>query len=442
MTYPISVADVDKSLLRILNDELVFYPKPNKYIKKQRTPTPLKAYNRTRTQYFLPLRWSLDNLADVVFPPRPYRNFYPTAFPLNDRQQVESNKILATVHKNRTALLASRTGGGKTFLFLNAACNLSKRTIILVWIQDHIDQIVNSIKEFTTAVPGVVTSKGLDNPDADIVVCLYTRWNKLSAAERTSFALLVVDELHLFYNASGLSAIQAFTPEEAIGCTATFENDNSGLHVVMYPIFGDTIVSSAFDVAFDVDVIQTGFKGERCANEHLDFGIDFSKLAKSLMYNPERNELIVKLACHYISEGEKVLIITEEIEHTLQLYEALGKALPDPHTVDYLAGKKKTYKDSSILVGISKRCAVGFDEKMKCPDWGGVRINRVMIVCSVASSHKLVQMCGRSFRSTNPKISHFVDDDSTIERQFSKMLKDVYEPLGGNITYVTVEDSK
>ena len=430
MAVQIPTSDLNKEWDNYIMQELTFYPKENTNLKYNQDVKSIACFKATPEFTSLPMHWASKELEIETTYKHDKIDIEPRVVARDKKQQKEYDELVDMLMEEKTATLTVRTGGGKTFLFLNCACALGLRTVVLVWIQDHIEQIVNSIQEFTTATIGVVSTKGLDNIDADIVVCLYTRWNKLSLKQRKSFGFLVVDELHLFYNNKGMEAILAYYPKFGLGCTATFENKNTDMHKLALPIFGKNYISSAFDIPFDVIKILTGIKGTREKNKYLKPGIDYSVLTKSLMYNPERNILVVNLVEIRLSQGCKILIITDEKEHTKLLWELLcAKGI----SCDYLAGKKKTYIDSDVLVGISKLCAVGFDEKAKCPGWKGVRINKVILPIGVNSQHRLVQILGRSLRSDNPSIDHLVDDDTTIERQFQNMANEVYIPLKGKM---------
>ena len=430
MSIQIPLDDCDETWNNLFEKKLTFYTKPQENLKYPGDPIALTCYRTDESYIYLPMGWTRKNIEISNTRIYPKTTFQPTVVARDLGQQAETNDVIDTLLEKNTVTLTVRTGGGKTFIFLNAACALQGKTLILVWISDHIDQIVNSIKEFTTASIGIVTTTGLDNPAADIVVCLYSRWHRMSLEFRREFMFLVVDELHLFYNKSGITAILAFQPKYAIGCTATFENAGSGMHQLAYPIFGKNYVSRAFDVPFHVTKILTGIVGTLEKNKYLKRGIDYNILTKSLINSPERNNCIVELVKIRLSEGSKILIITEQIYHA----ELLWKLLCDQNiSCDYLAGTKKTYVDSDVIVGISKLVSCGFDEKSKCPTWKGTRINKVIIVKGVNTAHNLIQMLGRALRSTNPTIDHLVDKNSTSERQFINMAQEVYLPLNGTI---------
>jgi hypothetical protein len=443
-----------------IEQELTFYPKVNTNLKHVPDPVPLTCYRTDEGYLRLPLRWALDNVdgldgdalagggyadnalagggyADNALAGGGYADnrcqsieCCPRLLGRTMAQQEECDEVIDTLLAEKTATLTIRTGGGKTFIFLTAACALRKRTLVLIWIDGHTEQIINSIIEFTTATYGSVTLKGLDNPDADIVVCLYTRWKKLTLEQRQSFGFLVVDELHLFYNRSGIDAILAFQPDIALGCTATPENKRSGMHVIAYPIFGKNYVSRAFDIPFNVTKVMTGITGTREKSQYLKRGVDYTVLAKSFMYNPVRNGLLADWVVYRLNQGDKILVVTEEKQQTIDFYELLRSK---DVNCDYVAGKKKKYVDSSVLVGIVDLVGVGFDEKTACPTWNGVRINRILLLMGINAAHLLLQIFGRSLRSDNPAIDHIVDDDSTSVKQFNNMLEEVYIPLGGTV---------
>jgi len=227
----------------------------------------------------------------------------------------------------------------------------------------------------------------------------------------------------MFYNRTGFDAILAFQPEIALGCTATPVDSGKGMDVAAYTIFGHNFVSSAFDVEINISKILTHIKGTREKAKHMKRGTDFTVLMQSLMYNDRRNQLILKLIKIRLSEGHKLLVITKEVKHTLILWEMLKAEGID---CDYLAGKKKNYNDCDVLIGIYQRCGIGFDEKAKCKNWGGVRINKVILTFGLRNPSLATQILGRSMRAKNPSMDHLVDDDPTIESQYQTIYDQVY----------------
>jgi len=105
---------------------------------------------------------------------------------------------------------------------------------------------------------------------------------------------------------------------------------------------------------------------------------------------------------------------------------------------EVLAGKKSDYYDSRILIGTMGKCNCGFDEATACLDWGGIRLNMILLVGSTKSIPTLDQTIGRVFRSDNPIIIDFVDKDRISMNQWRQRLKLYEDPdREGEVIYLS-----
>lgn len=154
--------------------------------------------------------------------------------------------------------------------------------------------------------------------------------------------------------------------------------------------------------------------------------------SKSLVSNPERNELISSWIITNI--GNKALMLADRKELVVEVSKRLHS---NGIKYDYLCGTKKTYSDSPILLGTYAKIGVGFDEKNACPDFSGTRINVVYIVFSTKQMWLLEQTAGRGFRSDMPTIVDFVDDNPICQNHFKQRSK-WYTSRGGIIEEFTV----
>ena len=188
---------------------------------------------------------------------------------------------------------------------------------------------------------------------------------------------------------------------------------------------------SLFDVEFDVTKIETGVEGLRVDSKYVP-GCNWMVLKQDLLYNPIRNLMIAEVVDERLEQGWKPMIMCTEVDHLLLLEELLFSRGVN---VSVLYGDMTNYNDADVLIGSAKKCGRGFDEKMFCKNWGGKHIDCIMIVDYVANSATLTQWIGRGFRvprGERARVDHFVDNDSSVEKQWTKCL-DVYTWMGAPI---------
>jgi len=132
--------------------------------------------------------------------------------------------------------------------------------------------------------------------------------------------------------------------------------------------------------------------------------------------DPDRNNLILNMVKQY-HQHHKILILSDRVEHVIFLYESIKNM---KISCDYMAGKKKTYNDSNVLVGGIKKIGTGFDESNACADFNGVRLDLLLLVTSIKKKSRLEQVAGRCFRSDFPQIIYFIDDNPISSKHFNK----------------------
>ncbi|GAG77337.1 unnamed protein product, partial [marine sediment metagenome] len=164
---------------------------------------------------------------------------------------------------------------------------------------------------------------------------------------------------------------------------------------------------------------------------------DWSKLTSMLCQDQQRNDQIVRLVSR--NSTSKILILTWRHEnHVIPLVQMLKD---NGENVDYMAGTKKKYSDSRILIGTISKIGTGFDEKAACDDFNGIRINLLILVGSIKNVELLEQVAGRCFRADFPSIIHFVDDMKIIQNHW-KEAKKWYESRNGTINEFESEEYK
>lgn len=421
-------------------EELTFqYKEKNimKYKSKYKPkPKIVTSYREGEKYINIPMYWAWTNLKlHNTYGLEP-AGFKQVGSPWNNKQKEELEQVVKKLRKKRTVALTLRTGAGKTAVALFSCCHINLLTVVFVHNSDHCDQWAASVEKYTTAKYEIIkTNTNGVRKDTQIIICLYTRWEKIPKCVRQRVGLLIVDECDEYNNTSGVNAIASVNPMYTLGCTATFARPGTGLETIMHSFLGYSFVTRSFDVDFKVVKVLTGIEGTLVPSKHTK-GNDWHTLKKSLLYDMHRNSMIVQLVLIQLEENRKIMIVCTEVDHAKILYKLLSKRNVD---CDYLYGsKKKSYKDSSVLIGTAKRCGRGFDEESFCSDWNGVRIDCVMLVDFVKNDVDRTQWIGRAFRAKDPVVFQLVDNNNTMANQW-KAAERMYLWMGASIEECELE---
>lgn len=331
------------------------------------------------------------------------------------------NEAITQMMSKRSALIKSRPGSGKTAMAIASSILVGKRTVVLIQNTTLLEQWENEYAKFSNAVTWVVgksTGKGRYPPDnVDVIICHIKRWKNVDESLRRTVGFMIIDECPLLCNQTGIDAILSFQPMCVLALSATPSRSRDGMFPVMEHVVGTDIIDRAALMPIDVVKIETPYVADTTAGK-----VVWTQLIQSIMYNDERNKLLVNTALQFCKAGYKIMMLTTETGHVEVLSELL-KGTDVTHDTFY--GKKKNYNNSQILIANTQKASTGFDEGGgKCIGFDGTRINCVIMCSSIASAENIIQAAGRGFRPSEKKpcIVHVVDRCKTLETHFSTAL--------------------
>ena len=207
--------------------------------------------------------------------------------------------------------------------------------------------------------------------------------------------------------------------------SATLNKRRDGMQSMIHAMVGKHGVFKASTKPFVVYKLLTGISVELEQNSQGD--TNWSKLVTDLAFHPLRNEFIINLVER--NPNFKIMILTLSKPHAFQLKDTLAKR---GISVDVLAGTKKMYHDSQVLIGTLSKIGTGFDEATFCRDFKG-RKSDMMILCgSTKDEGGLEQFTGRVFRAEFPTIIDLVDDNHICKNHW-RIRKNWYYERGGKI---------
>lgn len=390
-----------------------FNPK-QKFSKSKPTP-PIIAYQiyQDKDIIILPYAYAIKMLGNnphLKFTyPRPQFNFTGQ---LREYQINLVDGVVQDFLKHQTASLYVYAGAGKTVMTSNLICKVKLVTIIIVDNVNLMKQWRETFTKFTDIKSWIVGDESLPR-ELGVIICMIDRMRQIPKYIMDMIGFLVIDEADKFYTQKRLNDLMNIHPKYILACTATLKHKDQG-HKVGYTLWGTHNVRLKSSKPFDVYKYYTGLDSRQDQKEWL-------KMLKTLCSMPERNMLIFDIVRRNMQH--KILILTRLVDHVNFLHDWFKSA---NFSVDMMAGTKKNYNDSNILIGTTDKIGRGFDETTFCDDFSGIKIDMLILVASIANEVLLEQVAGRVFRSDFPIIVHFVDEDTKISGDHWRMAEKWY----------------
>lgn len=419
---------IQKLLIIKPKEKFIPQKKGNRFQKPKTSKSPICLFNadletRTITLPFSFARTLLNLPAPNHHPQYPYQ-FTESLY---ESQIQVVNDAIVHLTKYQTTTLNLYTSFGKTVIGSYLGAALGKITLVFYSQTILEPQWYSTFKDFTNAVIWVVGASKYPVPDkpANVILCMDTRIHYLPDELLSQVGTVIYDEIDTFCTPVRVKCFLKVKPSYIIAATATLERED-GLHSAIQAVCGTHKIKKISTKPFIVYKYNTGIK----IDIKLDrFGTpDWSKFTLDQAQSERRNDLIEQLI--YCNMNMKILVLTWRAkEHAIPLtYRLKSKK----YHVDYMAGTKKTYQDSHVLVGTISKLGRGFDEKAACDCFNGNRINLLILVGSTQSIPLLEQLAGRVFRSDFPQIIHMVDDVS-ISKNHWKKARPWYKSRNGTI---------
>lgn len=378
-------------------------------------PVSFYIYDQRTDMISLPYKYAINLLGrnDNLFIHHPSVNIKFTR-QLFETQTPMYQQAILDLNMQLTANLNIYTGAGKTILATALVSYLSKLTLVLVTNTILLEQWLSSFRRFTTAICYIVDGLFLGDPHTNVIICMTSRIHYIPTEWLSLIGTLIIDESHTFCSVSRVPAILSVCPKYIITASATPERDNN-MHVMMEALSGTHRIIKISEKPFIVTQYNTGYNETIPIKNDIP---DWNALVNMLCEDEYRNSLILDLVkLHH--KTQKILILTVRQEHVLYLYQKINDM---GVKCDYMTGNKKSYSDSNVLVGTTKKIGTGFDEESACEDFGGIRISRLILAVSIKSLKLLEQVAGRVFRSDFPEIDYLVDDNKISGNHFKKSI--------------------
>jgi hypothetical protein len=357
------------------------------------------------------------------------------------QQQAWKDEILPMLKGRRSGLLGAYCGWGKTAM----ASFISSRTQLVTLILYHISPLGRSWPEtfgqFTNAVVCHVGKEAF-NPAAHVYISTVgMALSENFPLDPSRVGLLVVDEAHCFMSPKRVFAYLKFEPKYLINLTATPERaDGMGKMLGLFhgrlvmdphgaPLPGQTPceVIRISTRSFTVYKQKTGLKPKIVTNQR---GLDWTEVKKSMLTRPA----LVSLICDWalLNPHKKVLIQTVQIDQMEAIVAELK--LRGEQSVEPFFGNMSTYNECRVLVAIDKKVGLGYDDATTCANYGGKRLDMLIMGWSIKDPSSVEQLVGR-MRGENGCVVDLCHDFSSFTKHW-KNRATWYASRGGKVAEV------
>lgn len=344
---------------------------------------------------------------------------------LRENQVSVIDELMPMLAKHGTASLNLPPGMGKTVLGTYVSAALKLLTMVLLNRDPLVTQWITSISKNSNARIWVVDADHEPPPEFDIIICMYKRWQYIPEEIRDRVGLLIVDEAHMFCTTDCISALLCTEPKYILLETATPFRQNK-METMLHAMAGTHAVVRELELpnGYRVFTYPTYIVPERVMGSN---GPNWTKMVQSTIYQPARNQAVYN---HILANPNKTyMMLTLEKNHAYLMEKELTELQVE---CEAICGSKKVFHDKRVTIGTVAKTGTGFDQANACIDYRGRPFDVVIILCSFAFMGSIIQNVGRGFRTQNPVIIYFLDNDTIYERHYKEACK-YFDKTGGHI---------
>lgn len=272
-------------------------------------------------------------------------------------------------------ILSLHTGGGKTVCALYIASQLRLPTLVIVHNSFLRDQWVERVRMFLpNARIGRIQGDSCDIEGKDVVIAMLQTLSmkEIPIATFKPLGLVIVDECHHIASEVFVQALPKVTSKYMLGLSATPQRKD-GLMFVAHWFLGPLLYTSdtgdKSDTEVSVEVYE--YKNEDPVFNEVIYnsqGVMFTSLMiNKLAECEDRTKWLVEILKDVLEESphRQVLVLTDRVQHTKDIYAGLPDALRDSSAIlsqSVSAAKRaEACEKCTILIATYAMCKEGFD---------------------------------------------------------------------------------
>ena len=334
----------------------------------------------------------------------------------HEQVDVKQEAISIMNNKKGSVILSMYCGFGKTITSINIACVIGLKTLIIVNKLILMTQWEDSIKRFCPEATIQKIKPKCVKKDCDFYIINAINAEKIGRDFFNDIGCVIVDEAHLIMAETISKCLRVVSPRYLIGLTATPYRPD-GLNALLDFYFGENKIIKELWREHLVYKVTTGFKPtiELTSSGRVNWGAVLDSQSKDY----ERNELILRIICHF--NERNFLVLVKRVEQGELIERRLRELGQD---VTSLLGSNQTFKtESRILVGTCSKVGTGFDHP---------KLDTLLMAADV--EEYFIQYLGRCMRVRDniPMVFDLVDDFSILTKHYAARKK-IYKKHGGVI---------
>lgn len=345
-----------------------------------------------------------------------------------------------------SGVIVAPSGSGKTIIGLDLIAKKSQPALIIVHRKQLLDQWVERIQSFLGIpkshigrISGIKKSFG-----KQITVAMIQSLIKMENVNEIAnqFGIVIVDECHHIPAKTFRELICKFNPFYLYGLTATPKRKYNDEKLIYYYI-GD-IIATVDQNNKHTDIISNNsfnvYIRKTKVSVPFDYQTDeFESASNILIYDTSRNTLICNDIQKEITNGNKILVLTERKEHVATLFLYLKQKAEIITLTGEDSQSKRVVKIDQIqmghfqvLIATGQLFGEGVDFNV---------FNCLFLVYPFSFEGKLVQYIGRIRRSNQKQIIYDYHDIEIpfFDKQFKQRLRQYKKLLGVNIHQIPFE---
>jgi len=336
-------------------------------------------------------------------------------------------------------ILAASPGKGKTVMAIHAACQMQRRTLIVVPTEHLLNQWIERIQQFTDLhlnEIGVVQGDTCQWKRPFIVGMVHSLAQREYPAELyESIGIFLTDECHRIGAPTWLQVVPRFPAKYRWGLSATPERAD-GMHTAFMLHIGPVVYEmQQLDSRPEVYQILTGVQlPARSMVNYWNGQLNFSRVYSTLARHFGRNLLIAREVRNCWKAGRKILVVSKRIAQLAELFQLSVKQGIPAEQMGMIYGEEKTPGDRMNL--LKTRKVVFISEQI-----GGLGLDQPDLDTLIFGlpSQAIEQVIGRIERvdvpKKNPLVEDFVDDPPVL-RKLAKSRLFKYQKRGYHVTTV------
>lgn len=362
----------------------------------------------------------------------------------------QADALIKLISKSEEGVLVAPAGSGKTVMGISLLPMLGQKMLWLTHTRPLLNQAIDRATSFLPSLKaqdiGVIGDGKWQIGEKITMAMVQTLVRRPTEAHllRDEFGIVILDECHHAPASTFLQVIGTFNPYYLYGLTAT-EIRRDRLETLMFQTIGPEGARVGIEEvrAYGGIIIPT-IIARQISTLPIEDDLPFASILKQLIYDKERNQIIVNDVIREAEAGNKCIVVTDRKIHAEILFKLINSKWKKTGiaTGNYT---KKVIKEQiqkleneeiTTLIATGSLLGEGFDY---------APLNRCFLGLPFRNQTKIEQILGRVQRSsegkTNALLYDYVDDHSLLQHQFKNSgtkgcRHAVYTKLGADVEIV------